>query len=171
MQLFCNSLTPSERKISTSTSPLENEIMFNQRALHERFHSNVRGWHLQRWASAELLRNCVNINLFLSHIRDLSRKWHHHGKDKQRYVLSLVWFFVKEWANYAKIRQCYSMYIWITLLNRPNEMLKKLCFEVRTVTKMNPEQDFFNFMSKRRKYADVLPILAQNKSILHMACT
>ena len=38
------------------------------------------------------------------------------------------------------------------------------------VTKSNPEQDFFSFMSKRRKYADVLPVLAQNKSILHMAC-
>ena len=48
---------------------------------------------------------------------------------------------------------------------------KKLYFEMRTVTKSYPERDFFSFMSKRRKYADVLPILAQNKSILHMACT
>ena len=32
-------------------------------------------------------------------------------------------------------------------------MLKKLCFEMRTVTKSNPERDFFSFMSKRRKYA------------------
>ena len=48
---------------------------------------------------------------------------------------------------------------------------KKLCFEKRTVTKSNPEWDFFSFMSKRRKNADSLPILAQNKSILHMACT
>ena len=37
-------------------------------------------------------------------------------------------------------------------------MLKKLCFSMRTVTKSNPEQDFFSFMSKRRKYADVLPV-------------
>ena len=43
---------------------------------------------------------------------------------------------------------------------------KKLCFEVRTVTKSNPERDFFSFMSKRGKYADVLPVLAQKKSIL-----
>ena len=50
-------------------------------------------------------------------------------------------------------------------------MLKKLCFEMRTVTKSNTERDFFSFMSKRRKYADVLPLLAQNKSSLHMACT
>ena len=42
---------------------------------------------------------------------------------------------------------------------------KKLCFEMKTVTKSNPERDFFSFMSKRRKYADVLPVLAQNKSI------
>ena len=42
---------------------------------------------------------------------------------------------------------------------------KKLCFEMRTVTKSNPEQDFFSFMSKRRKYVDALPVLAQNKSI------
>ena len=48
---------------------------------------------------------------------------------------------------------------------------KKLCFEMRAVTKSNPEQRFFSFMSKRRKYADVLSVLAQNKSILHMACT
>ena len=48
---------------------------------------------------------------------------------------------------------------------------KKLCFEMRTVTKSNTEQDFFSFMSKRRKYADVSPVLAQNKSILHMACS
>ena len=34
-----------------------------------------------------------------------------------------------------------------------------------------PEREFFSFMSKRRKYADVLLVLAQNKSILHMACT
>ena len=39
------------------------------------------------------------------------------------------------------------------------------------VTKSNPERDFFRFMSKRRKYANVLPVLAQNKRILHMACT
>ena len=47
---------------------------------------------------------------------------------------------------------------------------KKLCFEMRTVTNSNPERDFFSFMSKRRKYAYVLPVLAQNKSILEMAC-
>ena len=45
---------------------------------------------------------------------------------------------------------------------------KKICLEMRTVTKSNPEWDFFSFMSKQRKYADVLPILAQNKSILHI---
>ena len=48
---------------------------------------------------------------------------------------------------------------------------KKLCFEMRTVTKSNPEQDFFSLMSKQRKYAYVLPVIAQNKSILHMTCT
>ena len=44
-------------------------------------------------------------------------------------------------------------------------------FEMRTVTKSNSEWAFISFMSKRRKYADVLPILAHNKSILHMTCT
>ena len=39
---------------------------------------------------------------------------------------------------------------------------------MRTVTKSKPERDFFSFMSKRRKYELVL---AQIKSILHMACT
>ena len=48
---------------------------------------------------------------------------------------------------------------------------KKLCFEMRTVTKSNPERDFFSFMSKPRKHANVLPVLAQNKRIIHMACT
>ena len=48
---------------------------------------------------------------------------------------------------------------------------KKLCFEMRFVNKSNPEWDFFSFLSKQRKYADVMPILAQNKSILHTACT
>ena len=48
---------------------------------------------------------------------------------------------------------------------------KKLRFEMGIVTKPNPERDFFSFMSKQRKYADVLSILAQNKGILHMACT
>ena len=45
---------------------------------------------------------------------------------------------------------------------------KKLCFEMRTVTKSNHERDFLSCMSKRRKYADVLLVLAQNKSISHM---
>ena len=36
---------------------------------------------------------------------------------------------------------------------------------MRTVTKSNPEQDFFSFMSKRRKYADVWSVLAGNKSL------
>ena len=33
------------------------------------------------------------------------------------------------------------------------------------------KRDFFSFMSKRRKYANVLPVLAQNKRIFYMACT
>ena len=37
---------------------------------------------------------------------------------------------------------------------------KKLCFEMRILTKSYPDRDFFSFMSKRRKYADVLPVLA-----------
>ena len=41
---------------------------------------------------------------------------------------------------------------------------------MRTVTKSNLKRDFFSSMSKRRKYADVLLVLAQNMSILHMSC-
>ena len=37
---------------------------------------------------------------------------------------------------------------------------------MRTVIKWNTERDFFSFMPKRRKNADVLPVLAQNKSSL-----
>ena len=40
---------------------------------------------------------------------------------------------------------------------------KKLCFEMKTVTKSNQEQDFFSFMSKRRKYADVLPVFSSRQ--------
>ena len=46
MQFCFNGLTLSERKIATSTSPLETKIIFNKKALHERFHCNVRGWLL-----------------------------------------------------------------------------------------------------------------------------
>ena len=45
------------------------------------------------------------------------------------------------------------------------DVKKKLCFEMRTVTKSDTERDFFSLMSKRRKYADVLQVSAQNKSI------
>ena len=48
---------------------------------------------------------------------------------------------------------------------------KSFCFEIKTVTTSNHERDFFSFMSKRRKNADVLLALAQNKCILHMSCT
>ena len=44
---FCwNGLTLSERKIATSTSPLDTKIIFNNKALHELFHCIVCGWHL-----------------------------------------------------------------------------------------------------------------------------
>ena len=42
---------------------------------------------------------------------------------------------------------------------------------MRTVTISNTERDFFSFMSKQRKHAYVLPVIAQNKSILHMTWT
>ena len=48
---------------------------------------------------------------------------------------------------------------------------ESFAFEMRTVTKSNQERDFFSFMSKQRKYAYVLPDLAQKKNILHIACT
>ena len=48
---------------------------------------------------------------------------------------------------------------------------KSFYSEMRTVTNSNPVRDFFSFMSKRRKFADVLPVLAQSTRILHMACT
>ena len=59
----------------------------------------------------------------------------------------------------------------IYLAKQAKRDVEKICFEMRTVTKSNPERDFISLMSKRRKYADVLPILAQNKSIFHMAYT
>ena len=38
------------------------------------------------------------------------------------------------------------------------------------LAKSIPVRDFFSFMSTRRKYADVLPVLAQNENLLPMAC-
>ena len=56
----------------------------------------------------------------------------------------------------------------IYLAEQAKRDVEKSCFEMRTVTKSNHERYFFSYMSKRRKYADVLLVLAQNKSILHM---
>ena len=58
----------------------------------------------------------------------------------------------------------------INLAKQAKLGVKKLCLSMRTVTKSNPERDFFSFMSKQRKYANVLSVLAQNKRILHVAC-
>ena len=46
---------------------------------------------------------------------------------------------------------------------------KRLSFETRTVTNSNTEQDFFSFMSKQRKYADLLPVLVRNKRLACLA--
>ena len=62
-----------------------------------------------------------------------------------------------------------DMSIYLTLQAKRD--VEKNCFEMRTVTKSNHERDFFSFMSKRRKYADVLLVLAENRSIFHMSCT
>ena len=58
----------------------------------------------------------------------------------------------------------------IYLAKQAKRDVEKALLEMRGVTQSNTERDFFSFMSKRIKYADVLPVLAQNKSILHMAC-
>ena len=59
----------------------------------------------------------------------------------------------------------------IYLAKQAKRDVEKSFAEMRTVTKSNSEWDFFSFMSKRRKYADVVPVLPQNKSILHMPYT
>ena len=59
----------------------------------------------------------------------------------------------------------------IYLAKQAKRDVEKALLYDKDVTKSNPERDFFNYMSKQRKYADVLPVIAQNKSILHMACT
>ena len=38
-------------------------------------------------------------------------------------------------------------------------------------SQIEPRTGFLQFYVKTKKYADVLPVLAQNKRILHMACT
>ena len=50
-------------------------------------------------------------------------------------------------------------------------MLKKALLWDEDRNQIDPERDFVSLMSKQRKYAYVLPVLAQNKSILHMTCT
>ena len=59
----------------------------------------------------------------------------------------------------------------IYLAKQAKRDVKKALFLDENRNQLNPEQAFFSFMSKRRKYANVLPVLAQNKHILHMACT
>ena len=55
------------------------------------------------------------------------------------------------------------------LAKQPNAMLKKALIWDENRNQIEPRTGFFfNFMSKRREYADVLPILAQNKSIYRL---
>ena len=42
---------------------------------------------------------------------------------------------------------------------------KKLCCEMRTVTKSNPERDFFSFMSKRRNRSYICSASAQKAEL------
>ena len=50
-------------------------------------------------------------------------------------------------------------------------MLKKELLRDENQNQIEPRTGFLQFMSKQRKYAGVLQVLAPNKSILHMACT
>ena len=50
-------------------------------------------------------------------------------------------------------------------------MLKKALLGDENRNQIEPRTGFLQFYVKPRKYADVLPVLVQNKSILHMTCT
>ena len=60
-------------------------------------------------------------------------------------------FFVSEWVNYVKTRQCYSMLIWFTLLNRPNAMMKKALLWVENRTQIEHITGFLQFYVKTKK--------------------
>ena len=63
MHFYCNGSTLSEIKISTSTSPLEAKIIFNKKALHERFYCIVHGWLLN---SVQNIYQCIRCIIALS---------------------------------------------------------------------------------------------------------
>ena len=50
-------------------------------------------------------------------------------------------------------------------------MLKKALLRDENRNQIEPRTGFLSLMSKRRNNADVLPILPQDKNILHKACT
>ena len=70
--------------------------------------------------------------------------------NKGRYY-RLFWFFVKEWANYVRIRQCYSMKRWFTLLNRPNMVLKKALLWEENRNQIEHRTGFLKFYVKTKK--------------------
>ena len=74
------------------------------------------------------------------------------GKSKTKVgTLDCFDLFVKEWANYVKIRQCYSMEIVFTLLNRPNAMLKKALLWDEDRNQIEHRTGFLQFYVKTKK--------------------
>ena len=58
----------------------------------------------------------------------------------------------------------------IYLAKQANAMLKKALLGDENRNQIELRTGCLQFFVKKKKYADVLLILAQNKSILHMAC-
>ena len=58
----------------------------------------------------------------------------------------------------------------IYLAKQAKHNAEKLSFEMTSVTKSNPERDLFN-LCQQEESMYVLPVLAQNQSMLHMACS
>ena len=72
--------------------------------------------------------------------------------------------FCKRIANYVKnLAMLFHVDMIYLAKQTKRGVEKKALFVDENRNKSNPEQDFFSFMSKRRKYANVLPVLAQNK--------
>ena len=53
-------------------------------------------------------------------------------------------FIVEEYANYVKLRQCYSMVIWFTFLRRPSKNMEKSFPWVGDRNKIEPRTAFLD---------------------------
>ena len=126
--IFCNGLTMSEGKISTSTSPLETKIIFKEKALHELFNCIVRGWHLN---SAQHIYQRIRRIIALSNQIALILKCVDSVKSKRSFKSVKVLYsrFLNNIISYLSVLLCINIFLttYITpLLNSYAVMLTQV---------------------------------------------